>query len=195
PLEHANVQEPQCGDVDHHRALRQLPVLQQVHLVMPDVIGPGLLKGFAEVLLENRYGMQVTPYGHGGKVSTHEFFAHPFHQWGHRDLLSLGPQDYSAGKDCRPKRDAFCPCREWTQATIGASRGGLSSQPRFLRRRLWGRMALIVTTNAAAVREPRDGYTRSGRRASGFVLVAKGLPIPRSAATSSVNPFAVSMPG
>src|SRR5207253_1683538 len=31
---------------------------------------------------------------------------------------------------------------------------------RFLRRRLWGRMVLIVTTNAAAVREPRDGYTR-----------------------------------
>jgi hypothetical protein len=49
--------------------------------------------------------MQVTPYGHGGKVSTHEFFAHPFNQWGHRDLLSLGPLDYSAGKDCRPKRD------------------------------------------------------------------------------------------
>ncbi len=75
---------------------------------MPDVVGSRILQWFAEGFLEAFYGMQVTPYGHGGKVSTHEFFAHPFHQWGHRDLLSLMTPRILCGKELSSKKDALC---------------------------------------------------------------------------------------
>jgi hypothetical protein len=70
-----------------NRAGRQVTVLEQVHLVFPDLIWSEFFRGASEVFGEPRDDLDVRPCRILSVIPTLEVFPHHFSEMGHRNLL------------------------------------------------------------------------------------------------------------
>jgi hypothetical protein len=47
PLQHAEKEKPESGDLRHHGADRQFPLFEQEHLITPEVVRPDAIEASA----------------------------------------------------------------------------------------------------------------------------------------------------
>ena len=87
PLQHAQEEEPQGGDLSDHRAHGQLPVFEQEDLVASEVIRPDAIEPSTRVAVEGLDDFEVALAGGRRVVAAHELVVQTLQQLGHRHLL------------------------------------------------------------------------------------------------------------
>jgi hypothetical protein len=95
-LEDLEIEEAQCGDAVYDCLWSELPVFQQMHLVVADIVGSKVIKSLPGVTSKLVQDSQVSPNRTGGVVAAHEFFSRTQDQCGHRDTSLLCNQTYSS---------------------------------------------------------------------------------------------------
>ena len=88
-LQHLDVQEAQCADVQDNRVDRKLPFLQKVGAVAAEVVRSNLVERYVDVPLKMFNSLGVRVNRSRGVVAANEFFPHSLNEYVHRDLLSL----------------------------------------------------------------------------------------------------------
>src|SRR5271157_82582 len=86
-FERLDVEEPQRTQISRHRTRRQLPLCEQVRLILPNVLRAQAIGRAPEMSSESFNLANVIPCGSLGVITTLEFFQHHFSKMGHRDLL------------------------------------------------------------------------------------------------------------
>ena len=87
----------------HYRADCQPPLLQEVSVIPPKIIGTESIQTLASMLLKISYDSQIRTNRVGGIVAAHEFFAHPLDKLGHRDSFLCDPRYRRLFLDTRRK--------------------------------------------------------------------------------------------
>jgi hypothetical protein len=87
PLERLDVEEPQRRHALRHRLRSQLPLTEQVKLVLPDMLRTKPAGSTSEVFGKLLDRKQIGSCGARGIVATLEFFEHPVSKLSHKKYL------------------------------------------------------------------------------------------------------------
>ena len=87
PLQHAQKEEPERGDLGDDGAHRQLPLFEQIDLVAPEIVGADPVESTAAASVERLHDPEIALAGRGGVVAAHELVVQTLQQLGHRHLL------------------------------------------------------------------------------------------------------------
>jgi hypothetical protein len=72
PLQHAEVEEAERGDLGDDRADGELPLFEQIDLVAAEIVGADLVQGTGDVTVVGVDDPQITLAGRRGVVAAHE---------------------------------------------------------------------------------------------------------------------------
>src|SRR5258708_1647813 len=85
PAERLDEQEPQCRCLSFDGARRELPMAEQMNLVLANVVRPQLIRGPAKMPGKLLDRMDIGPYGVRRVVATLELIQHHLAKMGHRE--------------------------------------------------------------------------------------------------------------
>jgi hypothetical protein len=87
PLQHAQEEKPQRGDLGDDRTDRQLPLFEQIDLITTERVGAHSVESTAASSVKRLYDPEIALAGGGGVVAAHELVVQALEQLGHRQYL------------------------------------------------------------------------------------------------------------